>query len=560
MTTGSTRESPAKTQGTKQRPARDRTGTWSELSHSAVAHGLAVGVCVLALVFNLLTLIWSWNQPILDQHGFRQTQTALSAYWLNAGGPWLAYQTPTLGAPWTIPFEFPLYQWIVAALASILPFSLDQVGRLVSDGFFLATLWPLASIGRSLGADKKLFLVASGLLLLSPIYLFWSRALMIESTALFFSVSFVSLLMAYFRRCTALLVGCLIAAGVLASCVKITTFVGFALAGAIITLIDFARHWHARPVSALVARYAGPAIAILIAIVTLALWTRYADALKMQSRLGAVLTSTNLNAWNFGTFSQRMSNALWHDVVWGRSTREAIGATTPLIIALAAAAYLGKKAMAGLGLALVLYVAPCLIFTNLHIVHNYYQYANGLFLVLGLAYVAWQGLSHKPLLGSALLVLMVGFELLGFHRYFYPDMRKDMSDMRALRVASFLHKQLPPNAMFVGFGLDWASDVPYYSKRKAILFPDWHEPETLRNMREAPAQYTDGLTLGAIVECPNKLANMPDMRDAYVSYMHDATVGMQQTVISDCKIYYRASDASVSAAAPQPLSAHAPTG
>ena len=114
--------------------------------------------------------------------------------------------------------------------------------------------------------------------------------------------------------------------------------------------------------------------------------------------------------------------------------------------------------------------------------------------------------------------------------------------------------------MFVGFGLDWASDVPYYSKRKAILFPDWHEPETLRNMREAPAQYTDGLTLGAIVECPNKLANMPDMRDAYVSYMHDATVGMQQTVISDCKIYYRASDASVSAAAPQPLSAHAPTG
>ncbi|RDJ00432.1 hypothetical protein DVT68_06455 [Dyella solisilvae] len=542
----------------KQQPSHDHAKSWGSVPYSALANGLAVGVWLLALVFNLLTLVWSWSQPILDQHGFRQTQTALSAYWLHAGGPLLAYQTPTLGAPWTIPFEFPLYQWFVAALAGVLPFSLDQVGRLVSDGFFLATLWPLASITRSLGADRKLFLVASGLLVLSPMYLFWSRALMIESTALFFSVGFVSLLMAYFRRPSTLLVGCLIAAAALASCVKITTFVGFALAGAIITLADFARHWRTHSISALMMRYLWPALAILIAIVTLAMWTHYADALKTQSRLGAVLTSTNLNAWNFGTFPQRVSGALWRDVVWGRSTREAIGAVTPLILALAAAAYLGKKAMAGLGVALVLYVAPFLIFTNLHIVHNYYQYANGLFLVLGLAYVAWQGLSRNPLFGSVVFVLLVGFELLGFHRYFYPDMRKDMSDIRALRVASFLDKQLPSDAMFVGFGLDWASDVPYYSKRKALLFPDWHETETLRNMRQAPSQYTGGLALGAIVECPNKLADMPDMRDAYVSYMHDATAGMQQTVISDCKIYYRAADAGASTATALPLAPHGP--
>ena len=48
------------------------------------------------------------------------------------GGSFLRYETPVLGPPWSLPFEFPLYQGIVAGLAKIFSTPLDQTGRFVS--------------------------------------------------------------------------------------------------------------------------------------------------------------------------------------------------------------------------------------------------------------------------------------------------------------------------------------------------------------------------------------------------------------------------------------------
>src|SRR5262245_2823689 len=58
------------------------------------------------------------TQPLLEMHGFRQTQTALTSYWMLRQGPALDYQTPVAGAPWAIPEEFPLYQLLAAGLTS----------------------------------------------------------------------------------------------------------------------------------------------------------------------------------------------------------------------------------------------------------------------------------------------------------------------------------------------------------------------------------------------------------------------------------------------------------
>jgi hypothetical protein len=46
------------------------------------------------------------NQAPLDWYAFRQTQTALTAYWFMQEGFKLAYETPVGGRPWSIPFEF----------------------------------------------------------------------------------------------------------------------------------------------------------------------------------------------------------------------------------------------------------------------------------------------------------------------------------------------------------------------------------------------------------------------------------------------------------------------
>src|ERR1700722_19604767 len=76
------------------------------------------------------------NQAPLDgAYSFRQTQTALSAFWMLKNGFSFAYETPVAGPPWSIPFEFPIYQYIVALVSEIFGWSLDSAGRIVSFTF-----------------------------------------------------------------------------------------------------------------------------------------------------------------------------------------------------------------------------------------------------------------------------------------------------------------------------------------------------------------------------------------------------------------------------------------
>src|SRR5690242_19652972 len=80
-----------------------------------------LGAIALALLF-LHAAYFLWigvDRPALDYYAFRQTQTALSAYWLWKDGFRLIYETPVVGFPWSIPFEFPTYQWLVALLREI---------------------------------------------------------------------------------------------------------------------------------------------------------------------------------------------------------------------------------------------------------------------------------------------------------------------------------------------------------------------------------------------------------------------------------------------------------
>ena len=86
---------------------------------------------ILAIVVGILAssvAIQYAMQPLLEQHGFRQTQTALTSYWMMEDGWRLAYETPVGGYPWTIPFEFPIYQAIVALLSSIFNSPLEHHG------------------------------------------------------------------------------------------------------------------------------------------------------------------------------------------------------------------------------------------------------------------------------------------------------------------------------------------------------------------------------------------------------------------------------------------------
>ena len=62
---------------------------------------------LVALIYSFYLAVTYAGQPPLDVHSFRQTQTALTSYWFIHQGFQFAYETPVVGAPWAIPFEFP---------------------------------------------------------------------------------------------------------------------------------------------------------------------------------------------------------------------------------------------------------------------------------------------------------------------------------------------------------------------------------------------------------------------------------------------------------------------
>ena len=107
------------------------------------------------LVFSLWGISVGWDRNILDVFGFRQAQTAISSYYFLQGSPFFAYHTPVMGPPWSIPFEFPFYQWIVALVSKGFEYPLDQSGRLVSAIFFYLTLIPAWSVLKDLEIKRE---------------------------------------------------------------------------------------------------------------------------------------------------------------------------------------------------------------------------------------------------------------------------------------------------------------------------------------------------------------------------------------------------------------------
>ncbi len=496
-----------------------------------LAAGLLAWVAALAL---------SWRTPILEMHSFRQTQTAISAYWMAFTPHWLAYPTPVLGYPWTIPLEFPLFQGVVSLVSETLPINLDQAGRLMSWIAGLAVVWPLRDVLQRIpGGSRRLADTASVLYLFAPVYMFWSRAFLIESTALLLSVGYVALVCRQLAAPT-LRTGLLLAGlASLAALVKITTFFGFAACAAILVVVDA---WSARDrldARELLRRYAPVALSVALALVALRQWVQFSDALKHQAVWGNVLESSGLSLWNFGTLEQRMSAELWRGVVFGRAARETLGFAW-ILVPLGLAALIGRQGSRGIALsALALYLLPFAIFTNLHIVHNYYQMANALFLIVfaacGLTAIVPADAKRPwlPLATAAISLAMVA----GFQRDFLPVLRAPAVPPPTLQLARFVRDHTAADEVVIGFGLDWSPEVPYYATRRAMLVPDWLGPDVLKTMLGNPSRYAGSARVGMVIVCPNHFPERPDTRDDYRALMVQLTVSRRETQVASCSLY-----------------------
>jgi hypothetical protein len=459
-----------------------------------------LGVFVTASVWALGIAGVGWTNSLSDEHGFRQTQTAITSYYLVRGGPFLSYETPVLGAPWSIPFEFPLYQGIVAFASTTMQIPLVAAGRLVSEAFFwlsLIALWPLLAQFEVSPTHRLVFVT---LIAVSPLYLFWSRTFLIESTALFFGIAYLLCFVRFAKKRGPLAAAAGTLFGVLGALVKVTTFAGFAAVGTLVYLLlsrgRSASRRGPRPADHWVA---GIAFAVL-PVIALSLWTVHADSLKALNTVGSRLTSTGTLEFTLGTARRRFETATWN-VLFSRIVPDLQGSAGVLAL-LAVSTILARGRLAAVGASVGGFLFVFLVFTPVQQVHDYYCYANGVFLI-GAGCWCILGLLETPgwrrTIGIAIFVACTAIAVAGYYRRFYDAQRTNAREpVDTARVVKGL--TLPEDVLLV-FGEDWSSEIPFYAERRALMWPQWM-PQSIGSqpLREAIAKLGER-SIGAVLAC-----------------------------------------------------------
>lgn len=487
---------------------------------------------------SLLVLYVTISQPILESYGFRQAQTALTSYWFVREGFAFAYQTPVVGHPWAIPFEFPLFQALVALIAKGSQFPVTNIGRAVSFAFFLATLIPVAVICRSLRLDRRVFFVFGSIYLLSPQYLFWGRTFTIESAATFFSVATIAAAIPLFSPGAVAFsrAASIVLLGSLAVTQKATTGLPVILVLMACLAVASARRW--RQMDRDQARtFLFRALLLTLPVLIGMAWTYFTDVVKAQNEIGKLLTSGALLKWNFGTLEQRISGQFLGDVMWTRSLKANAGG----FVGLAVMAFFCVKETRRVQLlvaacAAALFLLPLLLFTNLHIVHEYYQTATTIYVVfllaLALGFLSENSSARVFALAFALVLLLNGAH---FYQGYWRIARAPMTveNNWLLAVAKVIREHTAPERPILVYGLEWNSALAYYAERKAMTVPDrypkFNEPLS------APERYVGKGRIGALVICATGPGKEPSEGD--VKRFLDTHGPFRETGMHNCRIF-----------------------
>lgn len=460
-------------------------------------------LCAFSILYSLVITLLFINQVPLEHHAFRQTQTALTAYWIKINSFSLNYETPVFGFPWAIPMEFPIYQLLVAYISKALDIPLDPLGRGLSYIFLLASLYPIYRITIYLQLSRKVILFFVPIFLTQPIYLFWGRAFMIETTALFFSLMAVSLFLDCINsKYSPIKFIALFIFASLGLLQKITTALPILLVVCLALL--YSEYIKTKSLSIFIKDYKFLllGISLFLAVLTAYSWINYSDGVKWERGWNGVLTSHSLNSWNWGTLDQRFSYALWVKVIGGRIFLRNLGSVIGLgliIYLFISNAESNIKKIAFLMLALAF--APLLIFTNLHIVHDYYQVANIIFLTYLLALSLNYAVLAKYGSKYAYLILIILLVFNFFSGIKYVNLMRLTFDInhRDIAVSYVLNNELTRTQQFVAFGNDWSSTFSYLSERKSFTVPTWFE--NYQAVIDYPENYVEPNNLGGILSC-----------------------------------------------------------
>jgi len=459
----------------------------------------ARGLTTLVLVLACWAMTRHLEKPMLGPHSFRQTQTAISTYYMVEDASVFAdYITPVLGKPWRIPMELPVYQWIVARWHNLSGMALDSSGKLVSVAAWMACMLPTWLLLHTLRFGFRQSAIILALTLSSPLYIFWSNAFLIESTGLFLALAMITSVVRGHEVKSArwLMTGLLF--GVLAILCKATTWAVAAGAGGLLLIFRDGwpqwRAWFRREEEWAPGGTPGPRGAAILAAASLCLllpfiagklWLSHGDSIKSANPFAReiILSSSAHQAeWNYGTWEQKLDPATWQ-VIWRHLTDQLL-VQFPFIgpflmpLILIAGAIATPRRIPLILIFLAGFASGPIIFTNLYFEHSYYWCANGIWLLLAVG-VALGGIyefrPEKFWPQVTALVLAAAVAVSGFVQWFrnyLPILTSLPSHEQLAEVwTKPVQNIVPPNRTLLIAGHDWNPNALYYAERKGIAYP-----------------------------------------------------------------------------------------
>jgi Dolichyl-phosphate-mannose-protein mannosyltransferase len=449
-------------------------------------------VVELAVVAVLLTAAvavhWgAMGQRLVEEHGFRQTQTAMTAVDFKANGIDLLHpRVPVFGVRSEVPFEFPLFQ-ALATVPMNLGLEADVAMRATALLCFLITAVLLYGLLRRVSGMVAAFgaLVA---FLFSPFGLQWSHASLVEYLATAGAVGFVWAGIEWRERRHWGFVALAVVAGSVAMLVKITTGVFW-----ILPLVLYTAARETPGLRAWIRARLDPGLIVAVAVPLVAgfAWTRHADAIKDANAATRWLTSANLQTWNFGTLAQRQSSQNW-TAIFDRMETLLVGRYL-LLALIVVALWWGRTQRFWLGIVLVTVLAPA-VFFNLYVVHDYYLAA------ISPALAALVGISadflwaHRPrrwTAGFFAFVLVVAWLVwVIWPSAGYVDRMYHPGADPYEAVAAEVQQTTPPGAPVVYLGEDWNPTTPYYAGRPGLMLaPKILVPEVIDKLPQQGYRY-----------------------------------------------------------------------
>lgn len=433
---------------------------------------LLAAVFCAAACFHLYSVTVNWTMPFMSGHEFRQAQTALVTHYIDQQNNFsLIYETPILGKPWvSILLEVPFYEWGVVGLSRLTGWEHVVAARTISLlSFYLALPAFYLLLGRLALPPARRLLVLS-LVLVCPVYIYYSRAFLIDATELMCCAWF---LLGFVRTMDQRHWGWLaltIVAGTGAALIKSATLAVWLVPGAAYGAWLLWRDLRARtgwraPLTTL----AWGLATVVVALGLLRWWLVYTDAIKAQHPSAWIFTSYNLSQGNWGlfNFASLTSADTWRYLFycWGQAVMPPwlIGA-----ILIPGLIFLPTVRKPVLGLAGAFLFAQ-IMFPFAYAYQDYYFYANAVFLIGAFGFLLIGLLDSK--LPRPVCWLLMAVPFAGQVATYWTGYRPGqlvVSEGRSTFTEA-LREFTPPNSVLVIAGADWAAMTPLYSERKALM-------------------------------------------------------------------------------------------